>query len=886
MKVRTALGAGITMLLVAALPAAAQGASLYTTLDVPNDVQGTNSEFVQGAERVAQAFTPASNGTARTVSLFGQTLFGTGNGTVSLAIYTNVAGHPGTALATGTGTIGETTAASPTCMVLNAATALSTAQTYWAVFRGVDKGAAWLYWRQQARPVQFSTNSGSTWAPGGAGKTFGLRVEDGAACGPDINPNPSPGTKVGDMYAKPGGSSFQTIFINNNGNQDLTLTGGSFSGPNASAFRLLRGEPAGPNNQPYGFPRTIGASSNGGEILYVVCDGSAPDGTRTATFTLTSSDPDEAAISWPVECLVDATPPSIEYTQSPNGSQGWFVTAPADLQARGVDPESGNRVKRIFCSDSNGPALDFGAGSITTFHLTGNGVHQVSCRATDVANNTSAVGAFPVTVKLDTVAPVATKGTGPASPTSATSAELAFTMADATSGVAGGECQLDGAAYAACVSPATRSGLAEGAHTFSARARDVAGNAGSPVTWTWRVDTTPPGTTLAGGPGALTTATGATFSPAGSDPGGFPGVTLQCALDGAAYAACTAPQSYAGLGEGHHVVDARAIDAAGNVDPTPASVGWDVDRTAPTARVASGPTAHTAATSATFAFAADSPGAAPNARFECRLDGAAYAPCPSPITFDGLAFEQDHQLDVRAVDTLGNVQAPPTTFAWRITNVPFATADRALTTAGVPVDVDVLANDVEPLGGTLTIAGFSAASAKGGTVTQAANGLRYAPPAGFVGTDTFTYRVKGSGGLESDPATVTVEVGPAAPLVVAPPLGGATPPLVGGSGPLVAPPAKDRTAPVVSQLRVSGRRLTFKLSEAAKVTIRVELIVKGRGKVVKRAGSTRSAKLGTTKLLLRKGLRAGRYRVTISAIDAAGNRSKSVRAGFRVNKKR
>src|SRR5205823_1415239 len=54
------------------------------------------------------------------------------------------------------------------------------------------------------------------------------------------------------------------------------------------------------------------------------------------------------------------------------------------------------------------------------------------------------------------------------------------------------------------------------------------------------------------------------------------GSHFQCALDAAAYAACTSPVSYSGLAAGSHAFAVRAIDAAGNVDPTPATRTWTV----------------------------------------------------------------------------------------------------------------------------------------------------------------------------------------------------------------------------------------------------------------------------------------------------------------------
>ena len=192
-----------------------------------------------------------------------------------------------------------------------------------------------------------SSDSGASWAAA-AGAARSLLVDDGASCQPDIStipsPNPDPNAELGDMYAKPGGSSFQTLSAANNGVADLQLTGGSFSGQNppnpAGMFKLLNGEPEGvPPGANFTFPKTLGSSGGGVILMYIACKpplGTA-DGMYMATFTLTSNDPDESPLTWPVWCLLDSTPPSLEFVQNPNGRNGWFVTNPAPLQIRGID---------------------------------------------------------------------------------------------------------------------------------------------------------------------------------------------------------------------------------------------------------------------------------------------------------------------------------------------------------------------------------------------------------------------------------------------------------------------------------------------------------------------------------------------------------------------
>jgi hypothetical protein len=65
-------------------------------------------------------------------------------------------------------------------------------------------------------------------------------------------------------------------------------------------------------------------------------------------------------------------------------------------------------------------------------------------------------------------------------------------------------------------------------------------------------------------------------------------------------------------------------------------------------------------TSATFSFSASEP-----ATFQCRLDGAAFTPCTSPVTYEDLPTGT-HSFQVVAIDGSLNVDASPAQRTWTV----------------------------------------------------------------------------------------------------------------------------------------------------------------------------------------------------------------------------
>ena len=197
------------------------------------------------------------------------------------------------------------------------------------------------------------------------------------------------------------------------------------------------------------------------------------------------------------------------------------------------------------------------------------GNHNFKVRATAGVNTDPTPASSDWTI--DTKAPDTTITSSPPTLTNNPRATFSFTSTEAGSTF---ECSLDNAAFAACTSPWTSDPLVDGKHAFQVRATDLSGNTDkSPAkAKTWTIDTTPPDTTITATPANPTTSTSANFKFTSTEKkGGF-----QCSLDGAGFTSCKSGQSYTGLLVGNHHFQVEAIDAAGNIDPTPASFDWTI----------------------------------------------------------------------------------------------------------------------------------------------------------------------------------------------------------------------------------------------------------------------------------------------------------------------
>ena len=290
----------------------------------------------------------------------------------------------------------------------------------------------------------------------------------------------------------------------------------------------------------------------------------------------------------------------------------------------------------------------------------------------------------------DTTPPETTIDSGPSGTVNSSSATFHFSSSEPNSTF---ECSLDGGGFASCTSPKSYMTLTDGSHTFQVRATDAVSNTdGSPASWSWTSDATPPTISTvepadgATGVGATSnveaafseamnssTIDASTFTLAKQDSSTpvaarvtYDPVSKKATLD--PDAGLEADATYTATIKGGAGVE----DDAGN--PLAADKTWSfttaaasppADTTPPETTIDSGPSATITVDSATFAFSSSEAGAT----FECSLDGAAYSACTSPKSYTNLSNDF-HTFEVRATDEAGNVDATPASRTFSVEVLP------------------------------------------------------------------------------------------------------------------------------------------------------------------------------------------------------------------------
>jgi Glycosyl hydrolase catalytic core len=178
----------------------------------------------------------------------------------------------------------------------------------------------------------------------------------------------------------------------------------------------------------------------------------------------------------------------------------------------------------------------------------------------------------------DTTKPTARFTSGPSGVTGDPTPTFAF-AADVNNPGSTFQCHFTNQAFVPCRSPYTRGApLPDGTHSFYIKAIDPVGNESAIISRQFVVDTTPPQTTITGGPAAngSTADRTPTFTFSSSEANS----TFQCRYDGKAFVPCSGPGASdtpsAALTPGKHRFNVKAVDKAKNIDPTPAARSFTV----------------------------------------------------------------------------------------------------------------------------------------------------------------------------------------------------------------------------------------------------------------------------------------------------------------------
>jgi CSLREA domain-containing protein len=299
-----------------------------------------------------------------------------------------------------------------------------------------------------------------------------------------------------------------------------------------------------------------------------------------------------------VDLLAPDGPGNNTDTGPNQGVQPPLVNPPTTTAVSGTSLEAATTPVYVFSTFSGRGDVKTYLGSTTvgamghwTFNYPtplGNGVCVTALQ--DGAGKGSSELSVPTAIGgggCDVAPPETTITSGPANGETikTDTATFAFSAADANS-PSTFECKLDGSPFTGCLNPKDLVQLGDGMHTFQVRATDPAGNVdATPDTRTFTVDTstppsgggstdtTPPQTKIGKIKVKGTTAT-VTFS--GTDSAArlasasAAGLSFKCKLDKGRFKACSSPKKFKHLKAGKHKVTIEAIDAAGNVDPTPA----------------------------------------------------------------------------------------------------------------------------------------------------------------------------------------------------------------------------------------------------------------------------------------------------------------------------
>ncbi|MHA6250219.1 Ig-like domain-containing protein [Pontibacter sp. CAU 1760] len=346
-------------------------------------------------------------------------------------------------------------------------------------------------------------------------------------------------------------------------------------------------------------------------------------------------------------------------------------------------------------------------------------------------------------------------------------------------------------------------------------------------------DTQAPDSRITSKPSAFSNSSTATFGFESDESN----VTYQVSMDGGAYVAATNPYAVNGLADGEHTLQVRAMDASGNIDPSPASYTWVVDTKAPAPPVVIAPDngAFLATDKPTFSGTSEA-GSTVAVTVDAAVIGTVLAATDGKWTFtpaSGLA-DGKHNVSAKATDAAGNVSQASNNNTFQ---VDATTPDTKIVSA--PALMSNSKSAAFTLESNRQDVTFEA-SLDGAPYTTVSNPLNLSNLS--EGSHTLQVRAKNQAGtVDPTPASHTWTVDtqpPAAPVV---------------------------SKPTEGQL-LNTNKPTF--SGTAEAGSTVMLMIDG-----KQAGTVAAASDGSWSLVPTSALPEGAQQATVQAADAAGNTS-------------
>lgn len=414
----------------------------------------------------------------------------------------------------------------------------------------------------------------------------------------------------------------------------------------------------------YDVPPSVGLTAGPGRNGYVFSHFEGCDEATGNTCTLTVSS------NTPVTAIYeDDQAPTVVLTQPSSMAvvRGTFAVAANASDNIGVTKVEFLVGAALISTDFSAP---FGTSVNST--LFADGLRTVTARAFDAYGNSTSAHR---SVTFDNTAPVLGVS-GPDGGTYGPGSTQTWTLSasDATSGVADLGCAVtpvgEVPTFGGCSSAVSHSVTDRpgGSYEFRARATDAAGNITTSAPRTFTIDATPPTSTIVSGPasGSVSSSRTATFAMTASEPGStFACRAYPVGTTAPAFGACSGGTQHvlAGLADGGHTFEVRATDAVGNVETAPVTRAFVVDGTAPQTSFTKTPKSvirtRKRKVTVRFGFGASEPGT-----YRCSLDGKAWTACAPETSFR--VRRGVHTLKVVATDAVGNADATPATYRWRV----------------------------------------------------------------------------------------------------------------------------------------------------------------------------------------------------------------------------